>query len=218
MTAAVRVLLATTNPAKAARLGWLLEGLAVVTTPLPALPPAPPPGEDGASFAENARIKALHWSHTWNGLTLASDGGVTIPALGPRWDRLLTGRAAGPNATDADRARHLLELMEGHSGDARAVTWTEALCLARAGTVLAEWEAGGTRGLLTSEYDPAGAIPGLWVYSLWQFPDSGRRYVDLTQEERAAADHTWTALRDAVRGWWEREGARPAGCSSAAGT
>jgi len=201
MTAPPQVLLATTNPAKAARLAWLLEGLPVATTPL-AAPQAPAPSEDGGDFAENARIKALHWSHAWDGLTLASDGGVTIPALGPRWDRLLTARAAGPNATDPGRARHLLALMQGVTGEDRAIAWAEAVCLARAGVVLGEWQAGGTRGLLATEYDPANAIPGFWVYSLWWFPQLGRRYVDLAPEELAAADYTWAALKAALQAWW----------------
>lgn len=196
------VLLATTNPAKAAKFRWLLEALAVETIDLAALPPLPVPEETGGSFAANARIKAAYWSRHHNGDVIASDGGVTVPALGEHWERLTTGRAAGPSATDARRAEHLLSLMRGRTGSERRVAWTEALAVARHGEVLADWEASGTEGVLTAAYDAALAIPGFWVYSLWMFPELGKRYVELGTEELARLDLTWNRLKAEVQQWW----------------
>ena len=116
------VLLATTNPAKAAKLRWLLDGLPIATINLADLPPQPAPEESGDSFMANALIKAAYWSGHYDGDVIASDGGVTVPALGDRWDRVTTGRAAGPNATDAERAAHLLSLLEGRTGSDRKST------------------------------------------------------------------------------------------------
>ncbi|MBI2887517.1 MAG: hypothetical protein HYY02_09940 [Chloroflexi bacterium] len=201
------ILLATSNPAKAAKLRWLLKGLPfapVLLSDRPDLPPAPE--ETGATFEENARQKAAHASAAFGGLAIASDGGVRIPALGAGWDPLLTRRAAGEEASDADRAGRLLLLMEGLRGEERRVLWAEAIAVADRGRLLAAWEEAGTEGLLTETYDPANAIPGFWVYSLWWFPQLGKRYVDLTPQELEQADVTWGRLKERVRGWFKIEG------------
>ena len=98
---------------------------------------------------------------------------VLIPALGAAWDELRTGRAAGPRATDAEKAQHLLALAKDLRGDDRRVVWCEAVVLADPDGVLFTWESAATEGRLTEAYDPANAIPGFWVYSLWWFPDAG---------------------------------------------
>ena len=200
-SAARPILLATSNPAKAAKLRWLLDGLRFSPEDLSTHRQITLPDETGGSFAANARLKAEAASAAFGGLALASDGGVVIPALGAAWEPLRTGRAAGAGATDADKAHHLLRLMEGFTGPDRAVQWYEAVALADRGTLVASWEAAETRGRLTERYDPANAKAGFWVYSLWLFPELGRRYVDLTAAELEAVDATWMALRTAVQAW-----------------
>ena len=76
-----QLLLASNNPAKLARLRWLVEDLPVtVRTPAdfsPRLHVSLP--EDGADFLENAAQKAAAWSLASGGLlTLCSDGGLRI--------------------------------------------------------------------------------------------------------------------------------------------
>lgn len=189
------MLLATGNPAKAAKLRWLLDGLPYEARDLRTMPGYALPDETGASFVENAQLKAVAAARACDGLALASDGGVLIPALGAVWDELRTGRAAGPGATDAEKAHHLLALAKHLRGDDRRVVWSEAVVLADPDGTLFTWESAATEGRLTEAYDPANAIPGFWVYSLWWFPDAGKRYVDLTPDELAARDATWGALR-----------------------
>ncbi|MSQ10195.1 MAG: hypothetical protein EXR52_04235 [Dehalococcoidia bacterium] len=195
------ILLATSNPAKAAKLRWLLDGLPFSPEDLSTHQQVQLPDETGGSFAAIARLKAEAASAAFGGLVLASDGGVIIPALGAAWEPLRTGRAAGPGATDADKAHHLLRLMQGLTGPDRMVQWYEAVALADRGALVAAWEAAETRGQLTESYDPANAKAGFWVDSLWLFPKLGRRYVDLTSAELEAADGTWMALRTAVQVW-----------------
>lgn len=209
MASAARILLATTNPAKAAKLRWVLEGLPLRCIPLSQLSGDYQVSETGASFEENARLKALAGSRAFDGLAIASDGGLSIPALGAQWDHLFTARAAGAQTTDEGRARHLLALLQGKQRDERRVFWTEALAIAQAGKVLASWEEAGTEGYLTETYDPANAIPGFWVYSLWWFPQLGKRYVELAPEELEAVDVTWRRLRERVRGFCKGKGSSP---------
>lgn len=191
-----RVLLATTNPAKADKLRWLLQGLPLEphTADLQALV------ESEASYLENARVKAMAASQAFDSLAIASDGGIHIPALGSSWNGLHTARAAGPGANDKDRAEHLLTLMRGQ--DDRRVLWTEAVALAEGGKALGSWEASGNEGVLTETYDPANAVPGFWVYSLWFYPELGRRYVDLSPEELERVDLTWGRLKEQVQAYF----------------
>lgn len=188
------ILLATTNPAKAARLRWLLEGLPL--EPLTAEIQAPV--ESGASYLENACLKAL--AASGDGLAIASDGGIEIPVLGSSWNGLYTARAAGPGADDQARAEHLLEVMRGQTN--RRVCWTEAVAVAERGKHIESWEASGNEGVLAETYDPTNAIPGFWVYSLWHYPKLGRRYVDLSQEELDRADLTWSRLKEQVQAYF----------------
>ena len=98
------LLLATTNTDKLARLRWVLDGLpfALCTPADLRADQIPVVAEDGADFAANAAQKAQAWSTAAGGtLTLASDGGMAIPALGPAWDALRTRRNDGLQADNA---------------------------------------------------------------------------------------------------------------------
>lgn len=188
------ILLATTNPAKADKLRWLLEGLPLE----PQTADLQAPVESGASFIENARLKAIAASR--DGLAIASDGGIQIPALGSSWNGLYTARAAGTDANDEIRAEHLLALMQGQAD--RRVVWTEAVALADGGKLLESWEASGNEGVLTEAYDPANAVPGFWVYSLWLYPQLGKRYVELSAAELVQTDLTWGRLKELVQAFF----------------
>ncbi len=197
------ILLATGNPAKSAKLRWLLEDLGLAPSTLADHPDLRLPDETGGSFRANAELKAVVASRACDGLAIASDGGVVIPALGDAWDALRTGRAAGPHATDEAKARQLLSLMAGKRGDDRRVTWSEAVAVADRGTLTAAWDTTETHGVLTETYDPAHAIPGFWVYSLWYFPEASKRYVELTPAELEGQDRTWMALREQARRFFQ---------------
>ncbi len=197
------VLLATTNPAKAAKLAWALAGLGLSLRTLRDIQPAPEPPETGATFEENARIKAAYWSRRADCLAVASDGGVAIPVLGARWDALQTRRNVGERVIDEERIRRLLEMMRPYSGRERWVFWTEALAVAERGRVLASWQADGDEGYLAESYDPARRrIPGFWVASLFCYPRFGKCYADLSPEELAEVDTSWRALKERAQAWF----------------
>jgi inosine/xanthosine triphosphate pyrophosphatase family protein len=87
--------------------------------------------------------------------------------LGERWNPVLTRRAAGPDATDADRAQHLLHLMALLAGDDRQASWLEVVALAAAdGTPLGAWEGVGDPWPVAHSYDPRGVPEGFWVPAL----------------------------------------------------
>ena len=198
----IPLLLATANTAKLARLRWVVEGLPYATITPADLSPghvATLP-EDGASFADNARQKAEAWSAAAGGmLTLASDGGLEIPALGERWQALRTRRNAGEGADNAERIRHLLDLMRDLHGEGRRARWHEALALAQGGAALHVWTASGDGGLIVEQAPPDPADDPFWTERIRYYPDAAKPYHDLNADELAALDTVWPRLRAEVR-------------------
>lgn len=199
MSDRTRIFIATSNPAKADKLRWVLEGLPFVPLFPEELLGYRPPAETGRNFLENAMLKAVRGSESVSGLAIASDGGVEIPALARTWEALYTGRAAGDDVEEEMRARHLLMLMQGKKGEERRITWTEAVAVADSGRLLGSWQESGNEGVLTEEYDGTNAIPGFWVYSLWYYPQLGKRYCELTQQELDGVDLTWRRVKERVQ-------------------
>lgn len=194
------LLLATSNPAKLDRLRWIVEGLPVRTETPAHVEQRPPSEEMGESHGEIAEAKAIAWSRAMGGLALASDGGVDIPALGAHWEALLTRRAAGPGAADAQRAEHLLELMGDLAGEQRRACWREAAALADSGRLIGSWEVQSDESMLIAHrYDPLGVPEGFYVPGLLEFPRFGRRFGLLGAEDRERALNHWAKLRPMVR-------------------
>ncbi|HEV2170340.1 MAG TPA: non-canonical purine NTP pyrophosphatase, partial [Candidatus Binatus sp.] len=79
-----RLLIATTNPAKLAEYRLILRelGIELALVSLAELGIAEAPEETGATFAENALIKARYYFPRARIATLADDGGLEIDALG----------------------------------------------------------------------------------------------------------------------------------------
>ena len=77
-----RLLIATTNPAKLAEYRLLLRDLELDLVSLSDTGISDVPEESGATFEENARIKARFYFARAHTATLADDGGLEIDALG----------------------------------------------------------------------------------------------------------------------------------------
>ncbi len=92
--------------------------------------------EDGATFAENARRKAVAVSRQLPGLVLADDSGLEVDSLGGA-PGVFSARFAGPEATDAANRRKLLEALRPIATPHRGARFRCALALARDGRVLA---------------------------------------------------------------------------------
>ena len=198
--APLKLLLATTNPAKRERLAWVFSA---VGFEFKTLEPADGPGpeESGASFLDNAQLKVRYWSTRSSDWVAASDGGISIPALGHKWKSLHTARAAVRGATDHERADYLLELARGLSGNQRRVAWTEALAVGRNGAVVTSWQRSLTQARLAERLDPSRLRPGFWAASLCEVDTGGRTLAELSDAELARFDRNWASLRRAVQAW-----------------
>jgi XTP/dITP diphosphohydrolase len=171
--------------------GWRLTGLseAGITAELE---------ETGTTFAQNARQKALACSRLTGMTVLADDSGLEVFGLDCR-PGIYSARYAGEGATDADRNRKLLAELEQTGAD-RTARFVCALCLARAGGIIAEVE-GECRG--TIGWEPRGAN-GFGYDPIFCFPALGRTYAELTEAEKNRWSHRASAVSGLVaklRGW-----------------
>ncbi|MGI9322051.1 MAG: RdgB/HAM1 family non-canonical purine NTP pyrophosphatase [Pseudomonadales bacterium] len=113
----VKVILASGNQGKCAELSASLPAsFQLVTQGEMGIESIP---ETGATFIENALLKARH-AATVSGLpALADDSGIMVKALDGR-PGIHSARFAGPGATDAENLAKLLHELQGTSGDRAA--------------------------------------------------------------------------------------------------
>jgi len=112
--------------------------------------------EDGATFAENAQIKATAVSRQLPGLVLADDSGLEVDSLGGA-PGVFSARYAGAEASDeANRQKLLLELAKRGPDATRMARFHCALALARDGRVLALCEGSVAGQIVTHARGSAG--------------------------------------------------------------
>jgi XTP/dITP diphosphohydrolase len=156
--------------------------------PLPGLAQIPAPEENGATFEENAEIKAAYYSAFSDEYVLADDSGLEVAALDGA-PGIYSARYAGPNATDADNNNLLLYSLENQG--IRAARFVCAVALARAGRVCTI-----VRGMVEGEIlaQPRGNR-GFGYDPLFFYAPLGRTFAELTANEKFAVSHRGRALR-----------------------
>jgi len=182
----VRLVVATRNEHKLGELRALLPEHELV--PLPPAVEVPP--ETGATFAENARVKARAAARATGEPAIADDSGIEAAALGGR-PGVRSARFAGEHASDAENLARLLREVP-LAGD-RRVAYVCALAYAEpdgpeelfegtcSGTLAPEPRGSGGFG-----YDPAFVpddVPG------------GRTMAELDPAEKDAVSHRGRAAR-----------------------
>lgn len=193
-----RLVVATHNPHKAREIGEVLRARVrgVEVVPLSEYPGAPEPEETGATYAENALIKARSGlAHT--GLpTLADDAGLEVSALpgelGP-WSK----RFAGEETPFEEKIERLLGRLEGvEDRRARFVCW-----------VALSFPGGGERlfhGVCEGEVADRPAGGGGFGYDpVFWLPELGCTMAELTAEQKHEVSHRGIVLRR-LAVWVER--------------
>ncbi len=126
----VPLVLATTNMHKIREYRTMLKsipGLDVLT--LLDFQNYQPPEETGATFEENAILKATHAAGAFKHWVIADDSGLTVPALNGS-PGVLSARFAGKDATDADNRKKLLSSMKHLLDDDRYAYYDCCIALA----------------------------------------------------------------------------------------
>ena len=124
-----KLLIATHNLGKVREYRELLVGLPVETTYLDAAGITLEVEETGASFAENALLKATTYAAASGLLTWADDSGLEVDALDGA-PGVYSARYAGHAASDADRYRKLLNRLAGVPWDRRTARFRCVVAIA----------------------------------------------------------------------------------------
>lgn len=132
MAETFELLVATHNAGKVRELGRLLADAPVRLRLLSEWPDIPEAVETGSTFAENAVIKALHYSERAGLLTLSDDSGLEVYALGGR-PGVHSARYCGPRATYDERMARLLSELEAAGGE-RGARFVSVIALANPST------------------------------------------------------------------------------------
>lgn len=188
------LLLATTNRGKLLELRALLADLPVEIVSLAtALPGRPQAVEDGATFVDNALIKARAAASATMLVTIAEDAGLEVDALGGR-PGVRSARFAGEDATDAANNAALLKAMEEVEDDQRAARFRSVMVL------LDPWAEGPQREIVV-DGSCEGAIArgprgggGFGYDPLFIVDGFGRTMAELTEDEKNHVSHRARAI------------------------
>jgi XTP/dITP diphosphohydrolase len=184
----VEFVLATRNPHKLREFEPLLAPHVII--PLPDEVELPP--ETGATFAENATIKARAAAEATGKTAIADDSGIAAAALDGR-PGVYSARYAGEHATDEENLAKLLHEVPD-DGDRRVAYVCAIACVEPGDNGRAHVVEERCDGTLAHEprgdggfgYDPA-FVPA--------DRDDGRTMAELTPEEKDAISHRGRAAR-----------------------
>jgi len=185
----VEIVLATRNEDKVREIGEMLASLPVTLLSLADFPGIPDVVEDGRTFLDNARKKALE-AHGHTGLAcLADDSGLEVEALGGR-PGVMSRRFAGPGATYADNNALLLEKMVDVPRERRRARF---VCVAV--LVAPDGRVHSTRGELTGYIAEAPRGAGGFGYDpLFYLPEYGKTVAELDAAVKNEISHRARAV------------------------
>jgi XTP/dITP diphosphohydrolase len=189
-----KILVATTNPGKIAELSAMLD-LDVEWLGLSDFPDVAEIKEDGLTFEENARNKAVGYAKQTGQWTIADDSGLIVDALGGA-PGVKSARFSGAKDEERTLLDHknmakVLELLQGVPTEKRTARFVCHLCLAEPEKILAQAE-GTLEGVIAEReigrngfgYDPVFFVPQL-----------DKTVAQLTSEEKNAISHRGKAVR-----------------------
>jgi XTP/dITP diphosphohydrolase len=197
-----RIVLATRNKGKIRELQALLQAHGLEVVGLDAYPELPEIEETGATFAENAALKARTVALATGRVALADDSGLVVDALDGA-PGVYSARYSGEGATDEKNNKKLLAALRDVPAERRSCRFVSVIAAHAPGgaEILAEgrWEGRvleSPRGTGGFGYDP-----------LFFDMELGRSAAELSGEEKNARSHRGRALRSLIALWpdfWAR--------------
>ena len=189
-----RILVASTNPGKLAEIRQMLDA-EVQWVGLSEFDNIGEIKEDGATFAENARKKALGYAKATGLWTLADDSGLVVNALdgqpGVKSARFSGAKDKNRKVIDRKNIEKLLALLKDVPKEKRSARFVCRLCLAGPKEILIETE-GMLEGAIVDE--PAGEN-GFGYDPIFFVPYLNKTVAQMTAEEKNAISHRGNAIR-----------------------
>jgi XTP/dITP diphosphohydrolase len=188
------IFIATTNPGKKAELQTMLD-INLVWKSLSDFSDLKEVPEDGTTFAENARKKALGYAKQTGLWTIADDSGLMIDALkgapGVKSARFSGAKDKDRSLIDHKNIAKVLELLKNVPAEKRTARFVCCLCLAGPDKILIETE-GKLEGLIAEKeigtngfgYDPVFFVPHL-----------NKTVAQLTADQKNSISHRGNAIR-----------------------
>jgi len=209
------LLVATTNPGKLREIRELMADVPVSLVCLADVPPVAEPEETGATFEENARLKARYYAAHTGLLTVAEDSGLVIDALDGE-PGVRSARFLRPDASYPERFAEIFRRLSSppnvgpdvgpgdarpaargsaHRGDLpdrpRTARFVAAVACVDGDRVVYE-----TTGVVEGEIarEPRGA-GGFGYDPIFYYPPYGRTLAEVSQTEKTRIAHRGIAFR-----------------------
>ena len=192
MPSSLPLLIATTNPGKIREIRRALAGLPIDLLTLGDIPPIPEPDEIGATFAENAALKAQVYARASGLPTVAEDSGLVIDALDGRPG---VESARYPGASYADKFVNLYRELAPHDQPWRA-RFVAALSFVDTDRRLSDEVGFACEGHVEGQIAPAPAgAHGFGYDPIFFYPPYGRTLGEVSDQEKLAVSHRGAAFR-----------------------
>jgi XTP/dITP diphosphohydrolase len=173
----------------------MLDGVALEIVGLDAFPPIAAPEETGATFAENARLKARYYSAATGMPAIAEDSGLEVDALDGA-PGVESARFAGADSTYPEKFKALYSMLDTHGSRESAARFVCALAVASGDDIL--FEARGTvEGRIAP--DPRGTH-GFGYDPIFFYPPEDRTLGEVSDDVKRAVSHRGAAFRK-LRDW-----------------
>jgi XTP/dITP diphosphohydrolase len=191
------IYIASTNPGKLRDFALAAAQEGILILPLPGLNAIEAPAEDGLTFAENAREKAIYYSRFLPGaMVLADDSGLEVDFLkgapGVRSARYAADAGFHIAATaDANNNLFLLQQLSGVTDNERIARYQCVLTVAQDGTSLLS-----TKGTVQGRILEAPQGRGGFGYDpLFYLPTLNRTMAEMDDQTRWTQSHRGRAFR-----------------------
>ena len=193
------IYVATSNSGKVRDFQGAAANLGVSVEILPGFSALPQAIEDGATFEDNARLKAGHYSRLVPGkLVVADDSGLAVDALNgapgvysARYAAVVNGSAAHVNSLDEENNLAVIARLERVPESKRTGKFVCVIAAAKDGRVLNTFYGEAAGQLLTR---PRGTH-GFGYDPLFYFPELGKTFAEIPAEEKAHYSHRGKAFR-----------------------
>jgi non-canonical purine NTP pyrophosphatase (RdgB/HAM1 family) len=190
-----RLLVATTNAGKLREIRALLSGAPIELTTLHDLDSIEEPEETGATFEENARLKALYYASRSGLTTVAEDSGLVIDGMDGE-PGVRSARFIRPDASYPERFAEIFRRLAGPPVKNRAARFVCALAVADENRIV--YEARGTvEGRIAHA---AQGDHGFGYDPIFYYPAYDATLAEVTDELKLAVAHRGQAFR-ALAAW-----------------
>jgi XTP/dITP diphosphohydrolase len=191
-----RIYVASSNKGKLADFAAAAREHGVDVCPLPGIDKIAAPEETGATFEENARLKADYYSpHAGGEILIADDSGLTVDVLGGepgvRSARYAEDAGIVTNHPDVANNQLLLERTASVPDSQRQCAFVCSIAAARDGKTVRVFNADAHGILLRA---PQGSN-GFGYDPLFYFPELRKSFAEISREEKLRVSHRGKAFR-----------------------